>query len=535
MNVAAWFGADPERVGALIGFLDRAREGRLALLVEREKSSVFGPALVRTLSLVAAVLFGLFVGGLLVVASGLPGIGLVVTVLGLLVSSAVVLIHGIPLLLDTDDAQVIGHWPVTARDVGAARMLLLLRGVLEATLAFAVVPCAVLLFVGAPRVLVGVVTAGAVVAQAVLVTALLALALLLLRRTFGRRRAQKIVGAAFFVVFFLGAAVMPTLADRAEASGAGPPAWGWALLPLFWCMVWPVLFETSWAVGAGVGLGSTLATAGLVLLTVRTIAGGGRADRVEARRSSDTQGRIRWLETLLWPWMPGVRALVPRRLVVAHLRDDWRVLLRLFHAPLMFVVVMVGPLHDVGPLAIVADRDGFRWFHLFVIVMASVGVANMVALVSSSQRRASWVLVASPVAHGPWAAWQRGMARATSVPWAVLIVLGLHVAAGSTPWRIVDDLVVVLLTLEVAVRGIQRVQWRAPFSLDPSFVDGRFVAASVLSSMTVLPATVAYLAFVHAKFAWAPPLTWAMLLLAVVLLDRSARRAEPMTPTWADA
>lgn len=529
-SVVRWLGADATRMGVMIEAVERDATGRYLNFKAANTSSFhLEPGLLHLLLVMGSALLSGLVAGLMVVGPrGAPEVLGVAMVLPLFSCGVAALIHGVPLLLASDDVPVVGHWPVTARDVGLARLWILLRRTLHVALASAIAPSLVAAGFGSPVVLGGVVVFGASMLQGVLMTVVAALLLFGLRRLLGRRRAQRLatlVGGGLFLA--------PSILSQLAAASGGPPEWlrgvlpVLTLLPPFTFVSWPMLFDQPVHRAALVVAPGLAVTAGLAWAAVRVVAQTGAAERLEPRRDGDVS-RGNWIELLFVPWLPGRRALVARRILAAHLRDDWMTLARVAVVPVQLAVVLVGPFLSGGATSLVADDGGFRIFHLLVAYVAALGVGSVIASVRSGLRPVAWVVAASPASAWDWSGWQRGMARAFTLPFVVPVVIGLHLAAGSSAVRLVDDVLLLVLVHELAIVVGQAVQWRAPFSVPPDFTDGRMIGHVLLLGLFALPALGVWLVFVHGLHVWTPGVTYVLLVVGILGLRRrlGARRME---------
>lgn len=534
MRGARWvraLGADPRRVALLVGAIHADAEGRWK---DREAESRgqlrFAPAVIQTVLVVGSVLMSLLAAGLMVaVPERSAALGIIVTVFSGCGVALAAWIHGAGLLLVDDDVPVVGHWPVTARDVGVARLWILFRRTMQVAVAFGVIPCVVLAVFVQPWVVVGGVTFVATILQALLGTAFLAAGLYGLRRLLGPRRAQRVGSIAFLVAFLVFSQGSTLLRDRVPDT---MPVWfaehaPWvALAPPFTFVAWPVLFQIPAPAAATIVLAGLAILFVFLRLVVRLIAPAGVAERREALVSPRNE-KSPWIEAWLRPWLPGRRTRLMRLLVLAHVREDRHFLARVLILPVQTLIASAAWLVRNGPTALVADDDGTRIFHFVLITMAILGFATVTGTPTSGLRDTRWVVAAAPAAIGDWAAWQRGLARAVNLGVLLPLVFVLHVVARSAPALVVEDLVLFVAVHEAGVRVGQWVQWLPPFSLPPKSADGRLVAASLLLGFTVLPAMFAWFAFVHAAHAWARP---ASLLMAVgiVLLAHVRTRGRAM-------
>jgi hypothetical protein len=332
-------GGDPARVLPLARALDRQATGERHWQHAREGGGSLGPDAGRYLTLAVLVLIS---GGLAVLVHAQAGRPAWWPALVLLLSQfgAVTLTmarDAVPLLLADEDRQVIGWWPVSERDLLLARGGLLLRGVLQVTLAVAGLPLLVLMSQGQPVLVAGL---GALVGlglHALLLTALLALGLQGLSRLVGHRWARRLVEILGVLVLL----VLINLGGRPQLRllAVDEPQTSWALLayPLFWFAAWAALWPP-----AAVHLVATVLAVAVSLVAVaaglRRLGSPVQADRQQAaaalRRVRDWTGPlIAWTR----PWLTGTDGQVLQLLLRAHLRADWRLTGQLFFYPPLYL------------------------------------------------------------------------------------------------------------------------------------------------------------------------------------------------------
>jgi len=526
-------GADPRKVALLAKAIDADGKGRWKDAEQRMMSGgkvklQFAPGLLQMLMVLGAALFSLFFAGLLVmIDQRTPMVGVIITLFGGIAAGGATWLHGVELLLADDDDPVVGHWPVSARDVGVARLSILFRRSLPVVFALTLVPSLVATFLFQPYALAGIVIFVASMLQGVLVTTLFAAVLFTLGRAVGKQKAQRI-GSIVTIVLLL-------LLSQAANFGAARvpevmPAWVEtvapfvSVIPPFTFVAWPAFFAMEAGPSLALGAGGLVVLALLLRGTVNLIAPRGVAQRGEAPTSRRHE-RSTWIETLLRPWLPGSEAKVVRLLTVAHLREDRHFLLSVALLPIQALIMTSAWVFREGPSVLVADGEGFRVFHAAALFAAMMGFHVTVMASRSGLRNASWLVASSPAAHAGWAAWQRGLTRALDLPVLVPLFFVLHVAASSSPWLVLDDLLLLVALHEAGLWTGQWVLSSTPFSSPPKSLDGNVIGASLLLSITVFPVLGFWLALVHGPHPWAKPITL-LVLASVVWLARSrtARR-----------
>lgn len=458
-------GGDPRRVDALQRGLRRAATGRMELLDERRGTGIpleFVPILVGA---VLAVLSMLLTGGTILlrarpdVAALLPC--LAAALLAIIVSSAL----GAPSLLADDDARILGWWPISSRDLALARFAALLRPVLAGSAVLCALPVAAFAVVGPVPIVSALLLALAIVVQACAACAAVVAVVAGAVRLLGRQGARRLLLFVMTPLVVVPAALPGLLADsiarqpqRVEVLLAIlPPAWfaSWALVPAD-------------AAAAPLAL-SLITTLGVIPLAMRLVASGGAGEQVEARRARPRRAPLGSLAgALLVPFTPGREGRVMRRLVVAHVREEWRLgILRL--APLAALAAAVAVALAPESLAasavqILPGSLGFRPVLLAPIAAVFLALPSVLLLLGSEDHDAAWLLAGSDLEPARMLGAARGAARALVGLPLVTVVAALHARAGSPLALAIPDVTITALMFDVALRAIQRRHLLWPFS-----------------------------------------------------------------------
>ena len=230
-------------------------------------------------------------------------------------------------------------------------------------------------------------------------------------RLLGRRTARRLTGlasdGAVFLFLFL---VLPALARRADwliEHGRSLAL----LLPPLWFAAWGALLSDPRApLLAGLGLA---VTGLLVALGFRLLAGSAQtAETLETTPARPRRGH--WSDlaaAALRPWTPGREGWAVRRLLLHHLREDWRFLGTMALVPVMYGVLALLAVvkaratgaPEVGATALIEIQ--FWWWVAF---FAPYGVFMMQY---SGRPRALWVVALADLDAGRLLAAQRGILR----------------------------------------------------------------------------------------------------------------------------
>ena len=339
-------GGHPATVRALAAAFRRDDDGRAELTRARNpRNGGISPGAVRTILLVLMGLASVILAIVMIKADGpLPLGPLILGCLHWLLAVNWLVGRAGPALLSDDDRDVLGWWPVSPRDLLLARVLRLLRDALLFAAAAVGVPLLVLLITGKPPVLAALLFAVGMAVQAVAVVfGVFTLMGWLVRRQ-GRERAKRLAALIsdgnFGWIVWVIVINLPLQGDRIAAH-ADALAW----LPPLWAGLWAA--PTSPATFLRGVLLLSLSTAALVMLGVR-VAGAPTPAAAVPRRHGAASSR-RWtdpIDALLAPFLPGAEGWVTRRLLIAHLRDDWRMVASALAGPIMFAVMLFAAGHD---------------------------------------------------------------------------------------------------------------------------------------------------------------------------------------------
>jgi len=437
-------GGDPAVVRALADAFRRADDGRAALDRERNpRNGAIPPSAVKTLLHLLTVLISVILSIVMVAAEGpLPPGPLLLACLHWLLAVNWLVGRAGPALLADADRDVLGWWPVSPRDLLLARVLRLLRDSLQFAAAAAGAPVLVLLFTGRPPLLAAAFFALGVTVQAVAVVfGVITLAALLVRRL-GREKAVRLAalvsdGNFGWIVW----AIMVNVSIQGDWIAAHADALAW--LPPLWAGLWAA--PTAPATFLRGVLLLTLTTAALVTLGTRVA--GPRAPAADAPRRRATASSRHWtdpLELLLAPWLSGREGWVTRRLLVAHLRDDWRFLASALAGPLMFAVMIFAAGHDD---ALSADAAHSALLDIrFAFWIPFLAPTAFMAMLGSSRPEALWPVALADLDGARLLAAQRRVGRMLLLApmLAVYIARALHLGA-PWPWALGDALLLAAL------------------------------------------------------------------------------------------
>lgn len=524
-------GADPARVALLVGGLARATHGFEALQREHGKASLFDPRTRSVLLRVVGVLASLLIAvPLVLIRDRGASVGVGVVLLVGLAQIILLVTLAPPYVLEHDDARALGHWPVTARDVAAARLALLAVPLLELTVALVALPALVLGFAMQPWGFVGLVTAIAALAQGFALLLLFVTGLLLVRGRLGAKKARRhlaVIGSNLMVVFYL----LMQLSPRSEGTRSSMPEWV-MLLPVFWFASWPLLLVDADPMVWGASALGLVQIAVLLTTTLRLTTRASSPERPElARGGWDLPGRI--LEAVLSLFMTGPSGRALRRITMAHLRDDAQFLGHFVRMPLTIAGL-------IAVLVLRGDGESGRgggsldpavwWAPLVVIYSLTV----LHQTVGSEHPLALWLVGVAPIDHGAWAGAQRGLARSMALVPLVGGVIALFLFGELSARAGIDGVVLSILLFEVGMRAAQLQLWRMPFSRRMVRGDAGSITAITVGSMIGMPLLLGWMVFVHAPQAWGKLLTYALCLVALFALHRRARAKQAQCPMLVD-
>lgn len=374
-------------------------------------------------------------------------------------------------ILADEDYRVIASWPVRPASYLMARV----GGVVRRSLTLLALLCApaaavVTVAVGTP-VVTGLVFAGLAIggtlAAAVAVTALYALALSVL----GAARLRLIgpLALAGGMLLPLGVAV---LLGRAHAwlsasLAAAPP-----VTPLQWAAA-AVELSAGQADLGHLGLAVLLvASMVLVPLACVRVAASGYARRLREARVPGRRGRLARLveQPLQWMCTRSRRPAdaVVTRLLLAHLRGDWRFRAQIVVVPVAVIALLLAEAWGADAEALFADPFGPKAiFHpsmLFVALALVLPILTVPLLVRSSDHGAFWLLATGTVGMDELAASGRRLLRQLFfAPIGIGVGIG-YLAYGTSPAHVGAHLLLLALLAELVLVSMYRYLDAVPFS-----------------------------------------------------------------------
>jgi hypothetical protein len=509
-------GGRPDIVLALAVALDQAAEGQAELLRERNpRQALIPPKAMRLLMYVIAVLGSAILAILFVTrmpeSHPHPGVLVISLVHWFLVANLVLAQAGPSLLMD-DDAQVLGGWPLSHREILLARLGLLLRPALAVTLAVSALPLVAYAFVGRPPVLQALSFLVGLLVQTVGVAFGVALGLVLLLRWWGRRRAQRLAGmladgnAQAYVLLL----VYPVRL-----------AWDWLWAHPAVLYAFPGGWPVAWGDWRSPAVAWTWAGIGLVLNAVGVVFGfrllapahRGREVAPAARRPA-ARHPSRLVAAVLRPFTRSREGAVLRRLVEAHLRDDWRVVGTVV-TPIVFLIWMVFDPSELGEtfapdsLRLTAMRT-VPYIHLYFVM----AVLAAFTTVSSSRPEAMWLVALGDLDGGRLLASMRAVTHVMLVGPMLAIYVLRAIMAGAAPLVALRDVVLIWLEIDVLLLLLQPLLPLMPFSQPFARNEfGRRVGVVIGGSIASLVPVLVNQAYIHvagaAWFFWLGlPLLW---------------------------
>lgn len=415
----------------------------------------------------------------------------------------------VPALLCDEDAGVLGWWPLTRRDVLLARLATVLLPALQTTLALTALPLLAFLFTGRPPVAAMLLLTFAILLQTLVMAFGTAVFTAGAARAMGPRRARRL--AALFVdnnLTFLPLLLLPFGRTLGSWVKLHPGVLNW--LP-------PVWFAAFAAPTAGPGSlrGMALAltlTALVGVLGWRVASGGGGAPATAVLTAPKVRRHpADLLPWLLRPWMRGREGWVVRRLLAAHLREDWR-----FAGNLLMIVAVDAVMMWYATRLRHGDRDAAESLllggsqALLMLVMALPYMSTF-----SSTPRALWIVALADLDPSRLLSAQRGMVRGLAIV-PILAVFALRALGyGMGPGFVALVLFLLACEAEVLLLIYQWFQPEMAFSREytrdqsaQTIVRGFVLAGMMVLAMVVNLLAVAYEPVRFALMAGVPLLFW---------------------------
>lgn len=458
-------GGDPHVVRILSAALHRAADGKMELLFEQSRRrGTMSPGAARILLTVLAGLGSVFLCILFVDTDQNPPAGALVLAAGhWLMGTAWLVGRAAPALLNDDDLAVIGWWPLGPRNLMLARVGVMLRDLLPFTAAAATMPLLMFLVTGHPPMLASLLLAAGLLVQscAMALGVLLFSSLAVMR--LGRVRMQRI-GALLadgnaMIIIWLVAVMSPRFAH--DLTHWSPVH---SFLPFAWVAAWadPMQIDR-FVLHVALLLGSTVALARLASRLVTSEPTVRTADITESKPAGRHWTDL--LDVLLRPWTKTIEGWAVRRLLVAHMRDDWRVLGAIAVIPLMFAAMMLGVFfsgsavdldEEVTTSALFAINFSF-WLPLYAPMAFS-------GLLFSSSPQALWPLALADLDGWAILAAQRRVARAMILA-PMLAAYGYRALVIGLWWPwVLADMLLLAMCWEVSTLFMQGRLLTMPFS-----------------------------------------------------------------------
>ncbi|MCP4290418.1 MAG: hypothetical protein GY780_01115 [bacterium] len=456
-------GGRAEIVLPLYWALEKATEGQDEILKKQSKRRIFISSKVwRLLTLVASVLASTILSIFMITRpeSIHPPLGVIVLVaVQYMVVSGLVLSQAAPgLLLDEDD-KILGWWPLSQRELMLARISVLLRPALEVTAALSLAPLLVFLFLGNPPVLGALVFGVGLLLQAVGITFGITTTILLLVRFLGRRTASRLAvmvadGNHMMLIYpfiFAGEKIFPWLnAHR----------WSLYFLPPVWFASWGDLASgNNFRILAAIGLAWTwlVVWAGIRLSVSRQTTV--KLKSVSSRPSKFSVSGL--ISLLLKPLMPGNEGWVMRKLLEAHIREDWRFMGSVISIPIMLLVFGLRTSPRVCPEDLVHSGIGSEPMVFMLMMMGGIALHFTHG---SSTPQAMWLVAISDIQTSAVLKAQRGMVRGLVFIPALALYSFKVIKLGVALPIVFRDVLVLALEMDMLMIIFQPWMSKMPFS-----------------------------------------------------------------------
>jgi len=522
-------GGEPFRVRAFATGLRRAAEGRFELQQERQGGG-FAADMLPMLAGVMLALFGLMLALATLILRSRPDIA----------AFAIACVHGafvvmlslalaVPLFLGEDDARCTGWWPLPMRDVALARVLVVLRSVFGASLCLVTLPLLAHAVIGRVPVVSALLLALGLALQAAAASLLPVAAIAGVVALLGRRVAGRVLAGAG-IATLAGVLVASALAPRwvpstppgaVPGSLPAPPPWA----PPTWFSAWARLGDEGAPQLAGLSVALALVAAPVALRVLATRSRGDAPEirHARPRRSLLAPATSAWLA----PFARGLEGLVVRRLWLAHLREDAR-LLPLRWMPLVAlggaVALAFAPERALEPFASASGELPVRVAVILPVMATLAGMFSVLAQVTSADHAAAWLLAQSGLDPSRTAAAQRGVGRALFLAPIVALLALAHVLAGTAPGRAVADVLIVTLVFELSQRLFQMRHPCWPFSRPRGAPPDDAVIILACALVPLAAITIGWMALIYESAWWGKLLTAAFLLWWLRLARREHER-----------
>lgn len=462
-------GASPDEVRLLAhAFATAAARLRAA----RARRGGLPPQAVDLLIGLYLFMLGLALAGAAVFLRARPGL-MAMMVLGVhgLILANFLLMELYFVMLADEDHRVVASWPVRPASYLMARVAAVVRRSL-ALLALLCTPAtvAVAIAVGTP-VITGLVFAalalGGTLAAAVVVTALYALALSVLGA--GRLRLLGPLALAGGILLPAGVALLLGREHvwLAENLAAAP-----RVTPLQWAAAAVELSAGQGGLDRLALVALALASMVLVPLACVRLAASGYARGLGEARVPGRRGLLARLVELPLQWLYA-RSRRPAdavvlRLLVAHLRGDWRFRAQIVLAPVAVIAVLLAEAGGADPGALFVDPFGPKAiFHpsmAFVALALIVPILTVPLLARSSDHGAFWMMATGTVSMDELAtSGRRLLRRLFLAPIGIGVGIG-YLAYGASPAHVAAHLVLLALLAELVLAGMYRYLDAVPFS-----------------------------------------------------------------------
>jgi len=461
-------GGRPEVVRPLFLALLKSDEGQNEILREKNprKTFVSGKVL-RILTLVIAVLGSIALAVIMAVNPGQqhpPVSVLILVAVHYLIVLSMVIADAGPGLLAQDDYQIIGWWPLTRREQLLARISVILKPALEVSVALCTAPLLVYLYRGTPPVLGALIFGLGLLVQAIGVTFGVTTVLLLSLRWFGRRKAERLVGMVssgpsnILILLFMSSYIIDDFIPWAATH-----SWIYFLMPPVWFGAWGDL-TAGFKLWVLAGLGLVMAFL-MIWAGMRLSVSGNSGIGIKTTQQRPSRFNLSALISfLLRPLMPGVEGWAIRKLLEAHLREDWRFVGSMMTVPALLVLFAFG----LGDGRAELSPDEIKHTALIASNMLSLmiftGAMVLNSVQFSSTPEAFWVVALADLDTNRILASQRGMIRGLIfVPGGIIYVFRA-LALGATWPVIFMDLAILGLEMDLLLLILQPWLARMPFS-----------------------------------------------------------------------
>ena len=215
-----------------------------------------------------------------------------------------------------------------------------------------------------------------------------------------------------------------------------------------------------------------------------------------------------------------------RRLMIAHLREEWRLLIL---RPLPLLALMAVAVATLVPASRLGDFSGhgespFRLGILFPVAGVFAGLPGALVLLEGESYRAAWLLAQSGLDPERMTAAMRGIARGLFGAPLAMLILVVDLRSGAGWGATLSDLGLTLLLFEIVVRILQSRHLAWPFARPWGSPPDDSVLVMAVAFVPISATLLLWQGLVCERWWTARVITVLLLAAALVVADRHLSR-----------